>query len=63
MSVFLVGTDATLPVYMYSQLRFPRKLPIVVALGSIILVVSIAVIFFSEWLRRTGSDGEATASQ
>lgn len=52
MSVFLVGTDATLPIYMYSQLRFPRKLPIIVALGSIILVLSIGVILFSEWLRR-----------
>jgi spermidine/putrescine transport system permease protein len=56
MSIFLVGTDATLPVYMYSQLRFPRKLPIIVALGSIILVLSIGVILLSEWLRRAESD-------
>lgn len=58
MSVFLVGKDATLPIYMYSQLRFPRKLPLIVALGSIILVLSIVVILISEWLRRSGSDEE-----
>ena len=61
MSVFLVGTDATLPIYMYSQLRFPRRLPVVVALGSIILVLSIGVILVSEWLRRRDSTGEASA--
>lgn len=54
MSVFIVGTDATLPVYMYSLLRFPRRLPIVVALGSLIMVASIVLIMFSEWLRRRG---------
>ena len=58
MSVFLVGTDATLPIYMYSQLRFPRRLPIVVALGSIIMLLSIGVILLSEWLRRSGSEGD-----
>lgn len=54
MSVFIVGTDATLPVYMYSLLRFPRNLPVVVALGALIMVASIVIIFFSEWLRRRG---------
>lgn len=58
MSVFIVGTDATLPVYMYSQLRFPRKLPIIVALGAIIMVSSIIIILVAERLRRVGQTTE-----
>jgi spermidine/putrescine transport system permease protein len=53
---FLVGTDATLPVYMYSQLRFPTRLPIVIALAAIIMTVTMAVMIFSEWLRRSGQN-------
>jgi spermidine/putrescine transport system permease protein len=53
MSVFIIGTDATLPVYMYSQLRFPRRLPVVVALGAIIMVASIVIIILAERLRRS----------
>jgi spermidine/putrescine transport system permease protein len=52
MSVFIVGTDATLPVYMYSLLRFPRRLPLVVALGALIMVASIVMIFAAERMRR-----------
>ena len=48
---FLVGTDATLPVYLYSQLRFPSRLPLVVALASIIMVTSIILVTLAEWLR------------
>lgn len=54
MSVFVVGTDVTLPVYMYSLLRFPRRLPLVVAMGGLIMAASVVVILFSEWLRRAG---------
>lgn len=54
MSVFIVGTDATLPVYMYSQLRFPRRLPVIVALGAIIMVTSIVIIILAERLRHVG---------
>jgi spermidine/putrescine transport system permease protein len=49
---FLTGTDVTLPVYIWSQLRFPAKLPSVMALGTILLVVSIALLIIAEALRR-----------
>ncbi len=55
MAFFLSGTDPTLPIYMWSQLRFPQKLPSVLALGSVILVVSFVVVFFSQWLRGRGA--------
>jgi spermidine/putrescine transport system permease protein len=54
MAFFLAGTDPTLPIYIWGQLRFPQKLPGVVALGSVILVVSFIVVFLSQWLRGRG---------
>jgi spermidine/putrescine transport system permease protein len=55
MAFFLSGTDPTLPIYMWSQLRFPQKLPGVLALGSVILVVSFIVVFLSQILRGRGT--------
>ncbi|MBN1668171.1 MAG: ABC transporter permease [Anaerolineales bacterium] len=63
MSVFIVGSEATLPVYMYSLLRFPRKLPLVVALGAIIMGGSVLVILLAEWLRRIGNISKAKKKQ
>lgn len=54
MAFFLAGTDPTLPIYIWGQLRFPQKLPGVLALGSVILVVSFVVVFVSQWLRGRG---------
>ena len=56
-SFFLIGSQATLPIYLYSQLRFPNRLPIVVTLAAIIMVFSIVVLVFSEWLRYRGHSG------
>lgn len=53
-SSFLVGTQTTLPVYLYSQLRFPTRLPTVVALAAILMVGSILILFLAEWLRGSG---------
>ncbi len=61
MAFFLSGTEPTLPIFIYSQLRFPAKLPGVLALGAIILVVSFIVVFFSQWLRRRGT-GDTSSS-
>jgi spermidine/putrescine transport system permease protein len=49
---FLTGTDATLPVYIWSQLRFPTKLPSVMALGTILLALSVGLLLLAEWFRR-----------
>ncbi len=54
MAFFLTGTDPTLPIFIWSQLRFPIKLPGVLALSAVILVVSFVVVFFSQWVRRRG---------
>lgn len=52
---FLCGTDTTLPVYIWGELRFPYKLPNVLALGSTILVASTILIVCAEWMRRRGT--------
>jgi spermidine/putrescine transport system permease protein len=56
---FLCGTDTTLPVYIWGELRFPYKLPNVLALGAAILIASTALVAFAEWIRRVGLSGAA----
>ena len=57
---FLAGTDATLPIYIWGQLRFPYKLPVVLALGAVILVVSCVLVVLAEWVRGLGQGGKRT---
>jgi spermidine/putrescine transport system permease protein len=51
---FLSGTEATLPVYIWGQLRFPERLPIVLALGALILTGSVVLVVLAELLRNQG---------
>ena len=51
---FLSGDDPTLPIYIYGQLRHVKNIPYMLALGSIILIVSFITISFSEWIRGRG---------
>ena len=52
MAFFLTGTEATLPIYIWGQLRFAAKLPGVLALGTLLLVGSFILLTFAEILRR-----------
>ena len=56
---FLCGTDTTLPVYIWGELRFPDKLPNVLALGSTILLASTILVICAEWMRRRGPSSPA----
>jgi len=51
---FLGGDDATLPLFIWSQLRFPAKLPGVLALGSCILAFSFVMVIVADVVRRRG---------
>lgn len=53
-ALFLGGSDVTLPVYMWTQVRFPQTLPSVLALGALIFMVTIVLVIAAEWLRRMG---------
>ena len=61
LAFFLSSTDATLPIYIWSSLRFPTKIPAVLALGASIFVISFFVVSFAEWLRRRGVKLESTS--
>jgi spermidine/putrescine transport system permease protein len=49
---FLAGTEPTWPVYLFAQLRVPSQLPQLLAVSSIVLVVSLAVVLSAEIGRR-----------
>jgi spermidine/putrescine transport system permease protein len=59
---FLAGTEPTLPIFIWSLLRFPRALPSVMALGSVILAVSVILATAAELLRRRGLCGANPAT-
>jgi spermidine/putrescine transport system permease protein len=59
---FLIGARETFPIYLYSQLRFPDKLPQVIAVAVLVLLLSIFVIVAAEvWRRRAEARLEAPA--
>ena len=49
---FLSGTEPTLPVYIWGQLRFPARIPSILALGTILLAASVILLCLAEALRR-----------
>ncbi|HEX2590569.1 MAG TPA: ABC transporter permease [Rhizomicrobium sp.] len=51
---FLAGNDTTLPIYIWAALRFPSKLPQVLALGAMIIAGSSIMVVFAEWIRSLG---------
>ncbi|MGB5559036.1 MAG: ABC transporter permease [Paracoccaceae bacterium] len=52
LAFFLSGTEPTLPVYIWGQLRFAAKLPNVLALGSILIAASLVLLTTAELMRR-----------
>lgn len=52
LSYFLAGSDVTLPVYMWSQLRFPQKLPPLLAMATLQLVLSAVLLLLAARIGR-----------
>ncbi len=59
LAFFLSGNEPTLPVYIWSQIRFPAKLPNTLALGSLLLFFSILLLLIAETFRRRSADSPA----
>lgn len=57
MAFFLTGTDPTLPMYIWSQLRFPQEFPSILALASMIIIVSFAMVFIGQFINRDAHPG------
>lgn len=54
-AVFLSGTEPTLPIQIWTRLRFPREVPSVLALSTLILLFSVALAFLALWIARIGA--------
>ena len=52
---FLAGNQPTLPTYIFSQLRFPKQIPMIMALGTVLVALSIILLAMGEYLRRRGN--------
>ena len=49
---FVVGSRATFPIYLYGALRFPNRLPQVIAVAVVVMVLSLVVVVSAEIGRR-----------
>ncbi|CAN1551551.1 PotC ABC-type spermidine/putrescine transport system, permease component II [Paracoccaceae bacterium] len=60
MSFFLSGNETTLPIYLWTQLRFPQQFPSVLALASLIILFSLPLILIGMWISRLGLHEDTT---
>lgn len=51
---FLTGSNPTMPVYIWGLLRFPASLPVVMALGTLLVTLSVLLLAVAEYFRRRG---------
>ena len=63
LAFFLSGSEPTLPVYIWGQLRFAARLPNVLALGSILLAASLVMLTVAEVIRRRAEAKTGTGEQ
>ena len=52
LALFLAGTQPTFPVYLFSQLRFANRLPIMIALAVLMMIGTLILVLAAERLRR-----------
>jgi spermidine/putrescine transport system permease protein len=52
LALFLAGTQPTFPVYLFSQLRFANRLPIMIALAVLMMIGTLTLVFLAERIRR-----------
>jgi len=52
LALFLAGTEPTFPVYLFSQLRFANRLPIMIALAVLMMLGSLTLVLVADRLRR-----------
>jgi spermidine/putrescine transport system permease protein len=54
MAYFLGGNEPVLSTYIYGQFRFPARVPAIMALGTILVCLSITLLAIAEYFRRRG---------
>ena len=54
LALFLSGTELTFPVYLFSQLRFASRLPVMIAFAVLMTMGTLLLVLIAEWIRRRG---------
>jgi spermidine/putrescine transport system permease protein len=52
LAIFLVGGDPTFPVFLYGQLRFAQRLPVLIAMAVLLMIGTVALTMVAVRLRR-----------
>jgi spermidine/putrescine transport system permease protein len=52
LALFLAGTAPTFPVYLFSQLRFANRLPVMIAMAVLLMIGTLALVLLAERIRR-----------
>jgi spermidine/putrescine transport system permease protein len=55
LALFLAGTRPTFPVYLFSQLRFANRLPVMIALAVLLMIGTLTLVLIAERFRRRGT--------
>ena len=56
LAIFLVGGDPTFPVFLYGQLRFAQRLPVLVAMAVLLMIGTVALSLVALRAGRHGSE-------
>ena len=51
---FLGGNETVLSVYIFGQFRFPKNVPSILALGTVLVLLSVILLTIAEYFRRRG---------
>jgi spermidine/putrescine transport system permease protein len=54
LALFLAGPDPTMPVFIYGQLRFASRLPMLISLATMVMAGTLSLAFVADRLRRRG---------
>jgi len=61
LALFLAGNEPTFPVYLFSQLRFASRLPVMIALAVLMMMATLTLVLLAEWMRRRGQRSAAAS--
>ena len=57
-AIFLVGGDPTFPVFLYGQLRFAQRLPVLIAGAVLLMLGTVALTLIVTRLQRPSAETE-----
>ena len=55
----LSGTEQTFPVYLFGQLRYASRLPVMIAFAVLMMMVTLLLVLIAESIRRRGQPARA----